>query len=144
MKRSSQRVNEGIAALEKSRDPMGRVLERRELDDSLILSRVAGPIGVIGMIFESRPDALVQIATLCLRSGNAVILKGGSEALETNRILSRIIAEASSDESLPEGGQPRGWIQLAETREDVREMLVLDQFIDLLIPRVRTSLSPAS
>jgi len=129
------RVNEGIAALEKSRDPMGRVLERRELDDSLILSRVAGPIGVIGMIFESRPDALVQIATLCLRSGNSVILKGGSEALETNRILSRIIAEASSDESLPEGGQPKGWIQLAETREDVREMLVLDQFIDLLIPR---------
>jgi len=129
------RVCEGIKALEQAADPMGRVLEKRELDKGLILSRVAGPIGVIGMIFESRPDALVQIATLCLRSGNAVILKGGSEALETNRTLTRIIAESSSGEDLPGGGQPEGWIQLAETRGEVREMLVLDDLIDLLIPR---------
>ncbi len=129
------RVCEGIQSLELAEDPMGRVLEKRELDEGLILSRVAGPIGVIGMIFESRPDALVQIATLCLRSGNAVILKGGSEALETNRILAHIIAEASSGETLPSGGQPEGWIQLAETREEVREMLNLDHLIDLLIPR---------
>jgi len=129
------RVCEGIQSLEQAADPMGRILEKRELDKGLILSRVAGPIGVIGMIFESRPDALVQIATLCLRSGNAVILKGGSEALETNRILTRIIAEASSGEELPGGGQPEGWIQLAETRGEVREMLVLDHLIDLLIPR---------
>jgi glutamate-5-semialdehyde dehydrogenase len=129
------RVCEGIESLEDSDDPMGRVLERRELDKGLILSRIAGPIGVIGMIFESRPDALVQIATLCLRSGNAVILKGGSEALETNRILTKIIAEASSGPELLQGGQPAGWIQLAETREEVREMLTLDQLIDLLIPR---------
>jgi len=130
-----ERVCEGIQSLERAGDPLGRILEKRELDKDLILSRVAGPIGVIGMIFESRPDALVQIATLCLRSGNAVILKGGSEALETNRILSRIIAEASSTADLPLGGQPEGWIQLAETREDVREMLGLDHLIDLLIPR---------
>ena len=130
-----KRVCEGIEALEQMKDPMGRILEKRELDTGLILSRVAGPIGVIGMIFESRPDALVQIATLCIRSGNAVILKGGSEAIETNRILARIIAEASSDKNLPEGGLPAGWIQLAETREEVREMLVLDSLIDLLIPR---------
>ncbi|MCK5736779.1 MAG: glutamate-5-semialdehyde dehydrogenase, partial [Spirochaetaceae bacterium] len=129
------RVCEGIEALELMEDPMGRVLEKRELDKGLLLSRVAGPIGVIGMIFESRPDALVQIATLCLRSGNAVILKGGSEALETNRILTRIISEASSGHNLPLGGQPEGWIQLAETRGEVREMLVLDHLIDLLIPR---------
>ncbi len=129
------RVCEGIEALEQSDDPMGRILEKRKLDKGLILSRIAGPIGVIGMIFESRPDALVQIATLCLRSGNTVILKGGSEALETNRILTRIIADASTGLELPDGGQPKGWIQLAETREDVREMLSLDHLIDLLIPR---------
>jgi glutamate-5-semialdehyde dehydrogenase len=129
------RVCEGIEALEQMKDPISRVLEKRELDKELILSRVAGPIGVIGMIFESRPDALVQIATLCLRSGNAVILKGGSEALETNRVLTRIISEASTNRELPQNGQPEGWIQLAETREEVREMLVLDHLIDLLIPR---------
>ena len=129
------RVCEGIEALEKMNDPIGRTLERRELDEGLILSRVAAPIGVIGMIFESRPDALVQIATLCLRSGNAVILKGGSEAKETNRILTEVIADAASDETLPEGGQPEGWIQLAQTREDVGQMIQLDGLIDLLIPR---------
>lgn len=129
------RVCEGIESLELSEDPMGRILEKRELDEGLTLSRIAGPIGVIGMIFESRPDALVQIATLCLRSGNAVILKGGSEALETNRILTRIIASASTGSELPGCGQPEGWIQLAETREEVREMLSLDHLIDLLIPR---------
>ena len=129
------RVCEGIQALEALPDPMGRLLEKRELDDGLILSRVAGPIGVIGMIFESRPDALVQIATLALRSGNAVILKGGSEALETNRILTEVIADAASAASLPDGGQPEGWIQLAETREEVGQMLQLDHLIDLLIPR---------
>lgn len=130
-----ERVCEGIEALESLADPIGRVLEKRELDEGLILSRVAGPIGVIGMIFESRPDALVQIATLCLRSGNAVILKGGSEAKETNRVLTAIIAEASTDVSLPDGGQPSGWIQLAQTREEVGQMLQLDHLIDLLIPR---------
>jgi len=123
------RVCDGIQSLERWPDPMGRVLERRELDKELILSRVAGPIGVIGMIFESRPDALIQMAALCIRSGNAVILKGGSEALETNRILARIIASAS----LP--WVPEGWIGLVETREDVAKMLSLNSLIDLLVPR---------
>lgn len=130
-----ERVCEGIETLESIADPMGRLLEKRELDEGLILSRVAGPIGVIGMIFESRPDALVQIATLCLRSGNSVILKGGSEAMETNRILAEVIADAATGKNLPEGGQPAGWIQLAETREEVGQMLQLDGLIDLLIPR---------
>jgi len=123
------RVRSGIQSLERWADPMGRVLERRELDKELILSRVAGPIGVIGMIFESRPDALIQMATLCIRSGNAVILKGGSEALETNRVLARIITSAS----LP--WMPEGWIGLVETREDVVKMLSLNSLIDLLVPR---------
>lgn len=124
------RVLEGIEALEREPDPIGTVLLRRELDEGLILEKIAGPIGLIGMIFESRPDALIQMATLCLRSGNAVILKGGSEARETNRALTEVITEASIA-----AGAPAGWIQLAESREDVREMLGLDGIIDLLIPR---------
>ena len=85
---------------------------------------------VIGIIFESRPDALVQISTLCLKSGNGVLLKGGSEALETNRILADIILKATI-----EAGIPSNWIKLLETRADVNEMLKLDEYIDLIIPR---------
>jgi glutamate-5-semialdehyde dehydrogenase (EC 1.2.1.41) len=100
------------------------------LDNGLDLYRVSCPIGVIGIIFESRPDALVQISTLCLKSGNSVLLKGGSEAANTNRILADIIGEASVEAGLPEG-----WIQLIETRSDVNEMFKLSDDIDLLIPR---------
>jgi glutamate-5-semialdehyde dehydrogenase len=103
------------------------------LDDDLILSQQSCPIGVIGMIFESRPDALIQIASLALKSGNGIILKGGSEALETNKVLTSLIKQASR-ELLPEsiGDQ---WILLLESREDVSAMLELDEHIDLLIPR---------
>jgi len=101
-----------------------------ELDDGLELYKVTCPIGVIGIIFESRPDALVQISTLCLKSGNAVLLKGGSEARETNRVLTAIIAEATKKAGIPEH-----WIKLLETRSDVNEILTLDRYIDLLIPR---------
>ena len=101
-----------------------------ELDTGLNLYRVSCPIGVIGVIFESRPDALVQISSLCLKSGNAVLLKGGSEARETNRALYTLIKEASE-----KAGLPAGWIQLLETRQDVAEMLGLDEYIDLIIPR---------
>ncbi len=111
-------------------DPTGRVLSARLLDKGLTLYQVSCPIGVIGMIFESRPDALVQMAALSLKSGNAVLMKGGSEASGTNRVLAEIIAEASFA-----AGIPKGWIQLGETREDVRAMLSLDRYIDLLIPR---------
>jgi len=120
----------GIEALIGLEDPVGKVLDAKELDQDLNLYRVACPIGVIGMIFESRPDALVQIATLCLKSGNGVILKGGSEARETNRALADLIAEITVD-----AGMPQGWIQLAESREEVQGMLALDRFIDLIIPR---------
>ena len=125
-----ERAVAGLGALKAAPDPLGRPLERRELDTGLILSREAVPIGTVGFIFESRPDALVQMAALCIRSGNTLILKGGSEALETNRILTELILQASI-----EAGFPEGWIQLAETREDVQAMLGLHRFIDLLIPR---------
>lgn len=123
-------VVSGIESLITLPDPVGQTQSATELDAGLELFRVTCPIGVIGVIFESRPDALVQISTLCLKSGNAVLLKGGSEATHTNRALAAVIAEASVAAGLPEG-----WLQLLETRADVREMLTMDESIDLLIPR---------
>jgi len=86
----------GIESLIKLDDPVGKTLAATELDKGLNLYKVSCPIGVIGVVFESRPDALVQISTLCLKSGNAVILKGGSEAANTNKILAKVIAEATT------------------------------------------------
>ncbi len=120
----------GIESLIRLEDPVGKVLAATQLDMGLELYKVTCPIGLIGVVFESRPDALVQISTLCLKSGNAVLLKGGSEAAETNRILARTIAGATG-----EAGIPEGWIQLLETRQDVAEMLSLDRYVDLIIPR---------
>ncbi len=121
---------EGIKSLINLPDPVGQTLMSSELDDELTLYKVTCPIGLIGVIFESRPDALVQISTLCLKSGNAVMLKGGSEAANTNKILTQIIEEATLNCDIPEG-----WIQLLETRADVNEMLKMDKYIDLIIPR---------
>lgn len=120
----------GIESLIKLPDPVGQTISATELDTDLELYKVSCPIGVIGVVFESRPDALVQISTLCLKSGNAVLLKGGSEAVNTNRALAEVIAEASE-----KAGMPQGWIQLLETRQDVAEMLSQDDHIDLIIPR---------
>lgn len=125
-----QEMNSGIESLIELPNPVGKTLTATELDKGLELYKVSCPIGVIGVIFESRPDALVQISTLCLKSGNAVLLKGGREALNTNRILFEIIKKTSEDV-----GIPSGWIHLLETRDDVNEMLKLDEFIDLIIPR---------
>lgn len=120
----------GIHSLIKLPDPVGRTLSAIEMDEGLELYRVSCPIGVIGVVFESRPDALVQISTLCLKSGNAVLLKGGSEAAHTNRVLAQIIAQAAEA-----AGMPAGWIHLLETRQDVADMLALDEQINLIIPR---------
>lgn len=123
-------VVDGIYSLVKLEDPVGKTLLATELDEGLELYKVTCPIGVIGVIFESRPDALVQISTLCLKSGNGVLLKGGSEAMETNRILAEVIADATR-----EAGLPANWLALLETRDDVSEMLKMDAYIDLIIPR---------
>jgi len=120
----------GIESLIKLDDPVGQTLTATELDKGLELYKVTCPIGVIGVIFESRPDALVQISTLCLKSGNAVLLKGGSEAENTNKILADIIAKTAVSAGLPDG-----WLQLLHTRQDVAELLALDKYIDLIIPR---------
>jgi glutamate-5-semialdehyde dehydrogenase len=124
-------VVEGIKGLIKLKDPANRVLEKTMLDDGLILTKISVPIGVIGVIFESRPDALVQIATLCLKSGNCALLKGGSEALNTNRILAKIIVD-SINEIEPAFAES---IHLLETREDVKNILQYNKYIDLVIPR---------
>jgi len=120
----------GLRSLMGLDDPVGATLSATELDQGLELYKVSCPIGVIGVIFESRPDALVQISSLCLKSGNSVLLKGGSEAARTNRILADIITRASL-----EAGIPDGWLGLLETRSDVAEMLGLEESIDLIIPR---------
>jgi len=111
-------------------DPVGKVLEARLLDEGLILKRVSCPIGLIAMIFESRPDALVQMASLAVKSGNAIVLKGGSEAKESNKALATVIAEAGE-----EMGLPSNWLTLLETREEVSELLAFDKYVDLVIPR---------
>lgn len=123
-------VVEGIESLIKLEEPVGRTMLSTMLDEGLELYRVTCPIGVIGIIFESRPDALVQISALCLKSGNSVLLKGGREAKETNRALAGVIEEAAAS-----AGFPKGWINLLESREDVNEMLKMDEYIDLIIPR---------
>jgi glutamate-5-semialdehyde dehydrogenase len=120
----------GVDSLVALADPVGVTRRAMEIDQGLELYKVTCPIGVIGVIFESRPDALVQISSLCLKSGNAVLLKGGREAAATNRILADIIAEASG-----RAGIPVGWIGLLETRSDVTELLKMDREIDLIIPR---------
>ena len=118
---------ERVAALD---DPIGRVAYAVELDDGLRLYRVACPIGVVGVVFESRPDALVQIASLCLKSGNGALLKGGREAEHSNRTLFQIIQEAVAREGLPPDA-----LALLENRQDVNSMLEAEGFVDLIIPR---------
>ena len=133
LKFDENKIQEAVAGLESLMeidDPVGVSLRGMELDKGLELYKVSCPIGVIGVIFESRPDALVQISALCLKSGNAVLLKGGSEAAETNRKLAEIVSEASR-----KAGMPEGWLALMETRTDVEDMLGLDDCIDLIVPR---------
>lgn len=125
-----EEASNGLESLIGMKDPVGATLRAIELDEGLELYKVSCPIGVVGVIFESRPDALVQISALCLKSANAVMLKGGSEAFETNRLLADIITEASIN-----SGIPQGWLTLMETRTDVAEMLAMDEYIDLIIPR---------
>ncbi|MBR3326076.1 MAG: glutamate-5-semialdehyde dehydrogenase [Atopobiaceae bacterium] len=120
----------GITDLVSLPDPVGRELLRRELDDGLVLVRESCPIGVIGVIFEARPDALVQISTLCLKSGNCALLKGGSETLRTNKALFEVIHAAAVD-----AGLPSTCLHQVEAREEIGQLLECDESVDLLIPR---------
>lgn len=120
----------GVRSVIGLEDPVGKLLMATELDKSLNLYKISTPIGVIGVIFESRPDALVQISSLCIKSGNAVILKGGSEAKNSNRILFNLIKDAIEENEIFKNS-----VQLVETRKDVKVLLELDDCIDLMIPR---------
>ena len=119
-----------LSGLAELPDPVGAVQLKRQLDEGLTLVRQTVPIGVIGVIFEARPDAMVQVASLCLKSGNCSVLKGGSEALRTNRILFSVIYRAAL-----EAGMPEGCMMLAETHDDIDQLLKCDDAVDLLIPR---------
>lgn len=121
----------GIRSVADLSDPVGQQQEAMELDDGLELTRVSCPIGVIGAIFESRPDAVPQISALCFKSGNAVILKGGAEAQNSNRVIVDLIRNALSEVE----GVPVAAVQLIETRAEVAEMLKQDQYINLIVPR---------
>lgn len=111
-------------------DPVGETMSTLELDKGLTLYQVRCPIGLLGIIFESRPDVIPQIMSLCLKSGNAVVFKGGREAAESNRMLFDVLSEAAASK-----GVPRDAFVLAESRDDIVKILKLDEYIDLLIPR---------
>mmetsp|Transcript_13803 Transcript_13803/g.23023 ORF Transcript_13803/g.23023 Transcript_13803/m.23023 type:complete len:772 (+) Transcript_13803:20-2335(+) len=127
-------LSKGIRAIASSEDPIGQVLAKTELAESLVLDKVSCPIGVLLIIFESRPECLPQIAALAVRSGNGLLLKGGKEAEKSNACLHSIITEAISSASQ---GQVAGAevVHLVTSRNDIKSLLKLDKCIDLVIPR---------
>lgn len=121
---------DGLRELARLPDPLGAVLSRTQLDDGLILEKLSVPLGVVAVIFESRPDVFFQVLGLALRSGNGVVLKGGREATHSNRAMLRIATKAFLEHDLP-----AEWFTLIEGREAVNELLQFDDAIDLVIPR---------
>ncbi len=121
---------EGVETLAAATDPVGRVLRRTELDEGLELRQVTSPIGVLLIIFESRPDAAIQIGSLAIRSGNGVLLKGGSEARHSNRALVDCMRRAVAGEGLPPAV-----ISGVDGRQAAQALLEHDELIDLVIPR---------
>jgi len=123
-------IVQGIRDLIKLPDPVNSVLAETLLDDGLILQKVSVPLGVVGVIFESRPDVMPQVLSLMLKSGNAVVLKGGSEALCSNKAFMKLIVELDKAAKLP-----KGWAQLVVSRKAVHEMLDYPDYLSLIIPR---------
>jgi glutamate-5-semialdehyde dehydrogenase len=122
-------VIDGIEQLAAFPDPVGRVLERTELDEGLVLTKVQTPIGVIAAVFESRPEVVAQIASLAIRSGNSVLLKGGREAARTNTALGEVIRSVLARYGVEDA------VQLLSTREEVAELLAMDDLVSLILPR---------
>ncbi len=122
---------QGVRDIANLEDPIGKKLLERELDSGLILTKVSCPIGVLGIIFEARPDVISQISSLAIKSSNAVILKGGKESKNTNKKILEVINSALNTVE----GFPHNVIQQVFNREDVAEMLKCDQYINLIIPR---------
>jgi glutamate-5-semialdehyde dehydrogenase len=113
-------------------DPIGKIIEKWSRPNGLNIEKRRVPLGVIGIVYESRPNVTVDSAALCLKAGNATVLRGGSDAINTNKILAKVISEAAC-----EAGVPKGAINLIETidRVEVTELLTLNKFIDVIIPR---------
>jgi len=136
LKLNENKINtlvDGIRSIAKQIDPIGKVISQTELADELVLDKITTPIGVLLIIFESRPDCLPQIASLAIRSGNGLILKGGKEAERTNKLLYDIIKDTIAEVS--NGKVNGGVIGLVTSRADIKHLLELDQDIDLVIPR---------
>jgi len=126
-------LSDGIKQIAHAKDPIGDVIARREIAAGLMLEQKTVPIGVLLIIFESRPDCLPQIASLAIKSGNGLLLKGGKEAKNSNRFLHKLIHDAIVKGSQ---GKVRGEVvSLIETRQDIAKILTLESHIDLIIPR---------
>ncbi len=121
---------QGVEDVRRLPDPVGQRQLHRELDAGLILERVTCPLGVLGVIFEARPEAVIQITALALKSGNAVILKGGQEATESCQVLVKAIHAGLEGTPIPAAA-----VQLLTTRAEIQQLLELDQYVNLLIPR---------
>ena len=121
----------GVRSIVNQKDPIGEIMERREVD-GIEIQKVRVPIGTIAMIYESRPNVTVDAAALCIKSGNAIVLRGGSEAINSNKILAKIISSAGESAGMPVGSVT--FIDVVD-RTAVSEMIKLDNYIDLLIPR---------
>jgi glutamate-5-semialdehyde dehydrogenase len=133
LKLDAEKLNGAIAGVRdvgKLLDPIGVVQIHRELDTGLVMQRIACPLGVLGVIFEARPDAVIQIATLAIKSGNGVILKGGKEAVRSCTALVQAIHQG-----LIQAGLDPAVVRLLTTREETLELLKLEQYVDLIIPR---------
>ena len=122
---------QGVRDISLLDNPVGKILLKRELDKDLILEKVSCPIGVLGIIFEARPDVITQISALAIKSSNAVILKGGKESINTNKKIMEIMNNALAKVS----GFPDNVIQQVFTHEDISQMLKCDEYINLIIPR---------
>ncbi|MBY0404354.1 MAG: glutamate-5-semialdehyde dehydrogenase [Cyanobacteria bacterium] len=126
-----QQLGVGIRDVAKLPDPNQKVLSRTLLDTGLVLEKISVPLGVVAVIFESRPDVMPQIMSLGLKSGNALILKGGKEAFHSNRAFYELALKLNA--AFPQ--LPVGWVQYFDTREAVQQMLAYPQYVDLVIPR---------
>jgi len=135
-----QQLSFSLEEIVKLEDPIGKVKNLRRRPNGLLIGKLTVPLGVIGIIYESRPNVTVEAAGLCFKSGNSVILKGGSEAINSNAVLADTLRQALEDLNLP-----RNSIQLIRTtsREAVRELLKLNEYIDVIIPRGGESLIQA-
>jgi glutamate-5-semialdehyde dehydrogenase len=130
--KSIKAMADGVRDIAKQKDPVGEILETWSRPSGIRIEKIRVPLGVIGMIYESRPNVTVDAAALCLKAGNAVILRGGSEAINSNRALVTVLTKAAAAQGLPEGA-----VQLLEdtSRDSIMELIHLHQVVDLIIAR---------